>query len=115
MKRVVYTNSDGFKEVRIVPDNTTANRYQMGVKAGPPDLEELDLSKDDRRKLNNALVEAGFIELEDTNLRRAELLRLIEKTLKVSVLEAKYLRLNILGVFQRQVLGISPGVEITYK
>lgn len=77
MREVIYTNEEGYKQVRIVPHNTTTSDYFMGVLAGPPDLHSLDLSRTQIKELNNRLVDAGLIDYQSLSGRRGDLLKVI--------------------------------------
>lgn len=98
---VVYTNKEGYKEVRKVPKDVSPTTYDEGIFVGPPDITGLGLKKKDKLVLNNALVEVGYLDFPSLSSERANLLRLIKDRLKVSDEEARKIRWDILHIYQR--------------
>lgn len=102
LSRVIYTNKQGNKEVRLVPEGTLPMNYFQGVLIGPPDLDKLKLGKAKATLLNNALVEAGLITLKDLNGKRSRLVQIIQETLEVPEQRARELRNSVLSLYQRE-------------
>lgn len=75
--KVVYTNREGFSEVREVPNGLPSKDYDKGILIGPPDLSPLKLKKEDRIKLTNALVKEGFLSWKDFSGRRHVLMTIL--------------------------------------
>lgn len=78
---MVYTNEEGFKEIRRVPDNASYLDYPYGALVGPPDLSELGLTAKKAKELNHALVDANLVSLRLLGGKRIELIRIIERVL----------------------------------
>jgi len=76
MKYMRYTDSDGSKWVVIAPDRVTDNLSAYPV-AGPPDLSELGLSKEQTRKLQNGLVDMGAYDAPTLTGKRKQLVSLV--------------------------------------
>lgn len=100
-KVVVYTTNQGWLEFRKVPHNLHPADYYKGLLVGPPDLTSLGLSEEDTLALNNALVGAGYADYKSLAGRRLNLLRLVESTLGISEEEAVKIRLQIIGLYQK--------------
>lgn len=99
---VIYTNSDGWKEFRKIPQNLHPADYHKGLLVGPPDINELKLSDKDALALNNALVDAGYVNYKSLVGRRLNLLRLVKSTLGISdEKKALKLRLKLIGLYQK--------------
>lgn len=100
MKHMVYTDSEGFKWVAIVPDNIKEGQSPAAYPiAGPPDLSVLGLSVEDTLKLHNGLVEKGMYNAPALVGRRKELMQLLKSLgLKLSIFQ-------IIGVFQQTYYG----------
>lgn len=101
-KVVIYTNSNGFKELRKVPNGTLPADYSKGILLGPPDLDELAITKKQKLKLNNALVEIGFASYKDIGARRADLIRIIQDVLAFNATQARELRNQVLLIYQKE-------------
>jgi len=97
MPQVIYTNDEGYKEVRWVPEHATPAQYQWGVVLGPPDLSSLDLPETKRREVSNRLAEAGIFDLVTLVGRRGELVRILEV---VGVGDVSGVRNAIIGLYQ---------------
>lgn len=77
---IIYTNEEGYKQVRIVPQNTATSDYYMGVLVGPPDLlalSRLGLSQKQIKELNNRLAEEGLVDYASIKGRRSDMLKVI--------------------------------------
>lgn len=99
--QVIYTNSDGMREIRYVPEGTPPTQWGMGVFAGPPDLSELPLKEEQKVELNNKLVDAGLIDYTSLSGRRFELLRIIQAIPGINQPAATELRYEILRIYQQ--------------
>lgn len=74
---VVYTSREGLKEFRKVPKTLHPTEYFKGVLVGPPDMSDLELSSKDTLTINNALVDAGYVNYTSLAGRRRSLLELV--------------------------------------
>lgn len=99
---VIYTNLEGYKEFRRVPNSLQPSEYDKGVFAGPPDIHAIGLDEDETLALNNALVDAGFMDFTSLNGRRADLLRLVEKVLNVTSQEANRIRHELMVLYTKE-------------
>lgn len=97
--RVHYTKDKGLIQIREVPDNAGESQYKWGVVVGPPDISELNLTKNKIKKLNNELALGWFGDYEDTKGRRSELMSIIQK---VTGNRNKYLLKQILVIYQNE-------------
>lgn len=79
MPDVKYTDNEGLMWIVGVPPNAPEEIYKWGVPVGPPDLSSLGLTKTDRKKLQNALVDAGFVLAPHLVGKRKELKALLKK------------------------------------
>lgn len=68
---------------------------------GPPDLQPLALSEEDTLALNNALVDAGYVNYKSLAGRRRDLLDLVQITLGISTKKATEVRLKLIGLYQK--------------
>lgn len=99
MKRVVYTDSEGYKRVVDVPDHYSKDEYEKGIHVGPPDLDELKIYHTKLKKLSNALVDAGLVEPQDLLGNRMKL-RMVLSALQLNELERA-----IVSIYQRLYKG----------
>lgn len=100
--RVIVYTFDGRKEFRRVPNGLQPVDYDKGILIGPPDLHDLNLDEDKSLELNNALVDAGFADYKSLNGRRADLLKLIQSVLGLSLKEAMQVRYNLLVIYTKE-------------
>lgn len=98
---VVYTTENGLKEFRRVPNSLQPSDYDRGVLVGPPDVNILGFDEDKSLALNNALVDAGFIDLKSINGRRADLLRIVQNILDLNPEEARRARHDLLVLYTK--------------
>lgn len=98
-KTVIYTNLDGTREVRRVPDGLPTQDLE-GVFVGPPDLFELPLNEDTIKTLNNRLVEADFITYEDLQGKRRHLLELVQSIEQIE--DPNFIRREVIRIYQRE-------------
>lgn len=102
MKRVVYTDSEGFKRVVEVPNETwDESQFRYGLRVGPPDLTPLGLNKDVTRLLSNALCDATLVDLSTLNGRRNILYDVVKQVLQIPELEIRGVMQSIVGLYQR--------------
>lgn len=101
LQRVVYTNKQDWKEIRLVDQDSNPSEYGQGILVGPPDLTDLKIKAAKKRLLNNRLVSANMITFPDLNARRRELLILIRETLGLDDQEASKIRRELIGIYQR--------------
>lgn len=101
-KVVIYNDpKTNYKEFRKVPHSLQPSDYDRGVLVGPPDLTTLSLEEDKALALNNALVDAGFSDFESLSGRRADLLRLVQIVLDLSLDEARQMKHDLLVLYTR--------------
>lgn len=101
MQVVVYTSSNGWMEFRKVPRDLHPADYYKGTLVGPPDVSNI-LSAEDALTLNNALVDAGYVDYKSLTGHRADLLRLVQSKLGIQdESKARKLRLKIIGLYQK--------------
>lgn len=99
---VVYTSSSGWKEFRKVPRNLHPADYYKGTLVGPPDLNSLKLSEENTLALNNALVDAGYVNYKSLVGHRLNLLRMVQSLLGIQDEKAALnMRLQIIGLYQK--------------
>lgn len=98
-KVVEYTNTQGFKEFRVVPDAATPSDYRKGALAGPPDLSDLDLSYEERKKLQNLLVDADMKDYGMLKGRRGELVNILKQVRPQE--DVRPLRNAVLALYQQ--------------
>ena len=67
MKRVIYEDKDGFKQVSLIRDSDPDTMAPQGIPCGPPDIRELDWESI-WRDINNLLVDRGFTNLQSLNI-----------------------------------------------
>jgi hypothetical protein len=103
MPRVVYTNEDGFKEIREVPNNLSPSDYYMGILIGPPDLSSVTKNKMKLRLLNNALVDAKLIQWPDLAGQRHKLTEIVSRLWQKTE-DRRHIKYKILVIYQRDYL-----------
>lgn len=96
--QVVYTNNQGWREVRKVPSGTPEREYGTGILVGPPDLSDIG---EDAKDINNLLVDHGMITFKDFDVKRAYLLRLLQERLGMNEQKAREMRNSILSIYQQ--------------
>ena len=101
LELVTYTNQEGMKEIRRVPQDSSPLDYHTGILVGPPDFSGLQLEQKIILILNNALVDAGLVSYPDLNGKRAQLLRIVQELPGVDAAQATSLRFELLGLYQR--------------
>lgn len=98
---VIYNDPQGYKEFRRVPHSLQPSDYDRGVFIGPPDVQVLGFNEEKTLALNNALVDAGFVDLKSMNGRRADLLQIVQRVLGLSSEEALQVRNHLLAIYTR--------------
>lgn len=64
MRKVTYTDRQGFKYVALVRDVDPDEAAASGLPLGPPNFNELDM-EEVKRDINNILVEQGVLTIKD--------------------------------------------------
>jgi len=82
---IVSTEIDGFKYKVQVMDDTPEYMWNKGVIVGPPDLSELNLNNELRRRLNNELFNRGLITERDIRKRAHEIHAALQAAFKTDV------------------------------
>lgn len=83
MSRVTYTDPEGRKWARFLPDGIPEKEARKGAPLGPPSLESLELPLALEVRLHNALFNRGLLTLEDVNRRPNEVAGAIMSALKL--------------------------------
>lgn len=104
MARVIYTNSDGFKQVYDTPAGKPPT---SGAFIGPPDLSEVSdlVSFNEIKNISNALVDRGITSY--AVLKRGEVSEIIRQFTKLPESEQRELREAIVGAYQNDYYGLS--------
>lgn len=79
MPVVKYNDDNGFLWAVVVPPNVEKDQWEYGVVIGPPDLSGLGLTKNETKRLHNALVEADLYSVKTVKGNTGELLALLKK------------------------------------
>ncbi len=66
MKKIEYTDKEGFNHHSLITNNMSLSEAQKGVLSDPPDLTRLDWDEI-VRDLHNLLVKRGLITIKDVN------------------------------------------------
>jgi hypothetical protein len=64
MRKVIYTDRQGFKYASLVRDSDPDEAAASGLPLGPPNLDGLDM-EEVKRDINNFLVEQGVFNIKD--------------------------------------------------
>lgn len=83
MRQVTYTDTDGRKWQRLLPDSAPDSDARKGVPLGPPSLEPLNLEHDFEVRLHNALFNRGLITADDVRLRPNEVAAALMSALRL--------------------------------
>lgn len=103
---VIYTNSNGYKEFRRVPVGSSPTTYGQGVWLGPPNLENLNLSKKQKLEISNFLVDQGVI-LYKNLLGKKRLLLTMLVGIGFKEPKAIQIRNEIIGIYQKELVELS--------
>ena len=112
METVIYTNAQGLKEVRRVPQGLPPSGYSRGVLVGPPDLSSVGLEMSALVSLNNRLVDLGLITYDDLRGNRADFVRAVKEALGDRQ-DTAYVVKCVLSVYQREAYPEQFGMEET--
>ena len=66
MKKIEYTDEEGFNHLSLIQNNMSLSDAQKGILLDPPDLTRLDWDEI-VRDLHNLLVKRGLITIKDVN------------------------------------------------
>ena len=104
MAKVIYTNSEGFKQVYDTP---AGKPPATGAFIGPPDLVEVSdlVSFNEIKNISNALVDRGITSY--AFLKRSILTEIIRQFTKLPESEQRELREEIVAVYQKSYYGLS--------
>ena len=61
MTDVKYVDEDGYTWLKRVTERAKPEHYNRGITIGPPDLSELDLTQDERKVLQEGLVNSRLV------------------------------------------------------
>jgi hypothetical protein len=67
MKKVTYTDEEGYKHMALIRDTDPDTMAPQGVPCDPPDVRDLDWIAI-LREMNNLLVDRGFTNLQSLNI-----------------------------------------------
>jgi hypothetical protein len=87
MREVTYTDKKGFKYQVLVPDNAPDSAASKGIRIGPPDFGELDLSLRAAVRLNNDLHARGLITYKDVKSRQQEVVAALQAAFRVDAIK----------------------------
>lgn len=85
MREVIYTDRDGRRWRRLLPDDEPDSRANIGIPAGPPPLDRLRLPLDIEIRLHNELHDRGILTRRDLTNRGEELRASIQAALRLDV------------------------------
>lgn len=85
MKEVTYTDREGRRWRRLLPDNEPDSRASLGIPAGPPPLERLRLPLEIEIRLHNELHDRGMFAQSDLARRGDELRAAVQAALRLDV------------------------------
>jgi hypothetical protein len=100
---VIYTTKEGWREFRRVPNGYPPTLYNSGIVIGPPNLDSLELTKKQKLKINNYLVDEGVISYENL-LGKKRLLLNVLLEMGFKELKAVQIRNSIIGIYQTELL-----------
>jgi hypothetical protein len=99
----IYTNKDGWKEARLVPEDLPEEKWNRGLLIGPPDLRGVWEDEEIVRMINNALVDAGFYDYHNLMGKRHEISKVLNKT-DLTDEDKLVVRNRILLVYQQDLI-----------
>lgn len=85
MKEVTYTDREGRRWRRLLPEGEPDSRAKAGIPAGPPPLDRLRLPLDMEIRLHNELHDRGLFAARDLRSRMEELRAALSAALKLDV------------------------------
>lgn len=85
MREVTYTDFDGRKWRRLLPEGVPDEEASSGVPAGPPPLMSLNLPLDLEVRLHNELFHRGLLTAADINGKRVEVRSALMAALRLDV------------------------------
>ena len=100
----IYTNKDGWKEVRLVPEDLPESQWYKGLLFGPPDLSDLFEDQDMVREVNNRLVDAGLYDYETLQEKRHMIMRILADLGITDEMERKVHRNRIIIKYQQEFI-----------
>lgn len=83
MKYVTYTDPQGRKWRRRLPDHVGEFQAEMGVPDGPPSLEDLGLPEEIEIALHNQLFNRGIFTKREAVRQRSEIVNALMAALKL--------------------------------
>lgn len=86
MRSVQFTDPDGRRFARLIPDNAPDSHASIGIPLGPPDLGPLQLPLAIEVRLNQQLYARGLITPADARGRESEFVAALNAALKVEAL-----------------------------
>lgn len=97
---VTYEDKNGKLYVVEVPDDFPEERYRDGLVLGPPELDDLNVPAYRRKKIHNALAEAGIYNAYQLLGRRRDVRTILEELNLPVTLER-----DITSIFHKQISG----------
>lgn len=101
MPDVTYVDKHGYAWLKRVSDKTKPENYARGVTIGPPDLSELDLTEDELKVLQKALVDSRLVNLTLVRGSRNALYKVVKGA--VPKRDTKAIIRYILSIMQRDL------------
>lgn len=101
MKQVTYTDKDGRRYERLIPDDAPLSHAKMGVPLGPPCLDALGLSSEIQTRLHNQLHARGILTARDAEQRLNEVSAALMAALKVDAV-------HILDIYADRLAAAKP-------
>jgi len=83
MREVEYKDDQGFLYRVLIPDNAPQEHAELGVRLGPPGLDGLDLTLDQKVRLNNELYHRRLLTKQDVLRRHNEITSALQAALKI--------------------------------
>src|SRR5262245_66309978 len=93
MREVEYKDDQGFLYRVLIPDNAPQEHAELGVRLGPPGLDGLDLTLDQKVRLNNELYHRRLLTKQEVRRRHNEITSSVQDALK----ETENQRLTLYG------------------
>lgn len=91
MREVSYTDADGRRWRTMIPDDAPDYEAEIGLPAGPPSLESLELPLDIEVRLHNQLFARRLFTREDLRNRESEISAALMAALKVDAVSIRAL------------------------
>ncbi len=101
MPDVKYVDEDGYTWLKRVTERAKPEHYNRGITIGPPDLSELDLTQDERKVLQEGLVNSRLVNAELVHGSRNHLFNVVKAALPKR--NTKAVIRHILSIMKRDI------------